>query len=257
VYANRPTAVLLPAPSLAEPDIVRRFLAFAQSAGPEKRAEAASALARAYLHSELTGPLCAEAEMAMMALLDDPWPLVRRALADALGGGADAPRPLILALASDQSDVAAAVLSRSPVLTDDDLVDCVAIGDVVAQSALARRPDLLPGAIAALAEIGHRDALLVLIGNREVGLSGGVLSRILARFGADAEVCQALLERPSLPAGLRAQIAVSTCVEQSPGASLAPCRRSGEGGSRRFRPRRDRIGSARAAAAQSRLLPGQ
>ncbi len=215
MYANRPTAVLLPAPSLAEPDIVRRFLAFAQSAGPEKRAEAASALARAYLHSELTGPLCAEAEMAMMALLDDPWPLVRRALADALGGAADAPRPLILALASDQSDVAAAVLSRSPVLTDADLVDCVAIGDVVAQSALARRPDLLPGAIAALAEIGHRDALLVLIGNREVGLSGGVLSRILARFGADAEVRQALLERPSLPAGLRAQIAVSTANELS------------------------------------------
>ena len=207
MYANRPTAVLLPAPSLAKPDIVRRFLAFAQSAGPEKRAEAASALARAYLHSELTVPRCAEAEMAIMALLDDPWPLVRRALADALGGAADAPRPLILALASDQSDVAAAVLGRSPVLTDADLVDCVAIGDV-AQSALARRPDLLPGAIAARAEIGHRDAILVLIGNREVGLAGGVLSRILVRFGADAEVRQALLERPSLPAGLRAQIAV-------------------------------------------------
>ena len=101
VYANRPTTVLLPAPSLAKPDIVRRFLAFVQCAGPEKRAEAASALARAYLHSDLTEPLRAEAEVAMMALLEDPWPLVRRALADALGGAAGAPRALILALASD------------------------------------------------------------------------------------------------------------------------------------------------------------
>ena len=111
-----------------------------------------------------------EAELAMTALLDDPSPLVRRALAEALGSAGDAPRPLILALASDQSDVAAAVLSRSPVLTDADLVDCVAIGDVVAQTALARRADLLPGAIAALAEIGQREAVLALIGNREVAL---------------------------------------------------------------------------------------
>jgi hypothetical protein len=74
VHANRPTAMLLPAPSFAKPDIVRRFLAFAQCAGPEKRAEAASALARAYLHSDLTVPLRAEAGLAMMALLDDPSP---------------------------------------------------------------------------------------------------------------------------------------------------------------------------------------
>jgi uncharacterized protein (DUF2336 family) len=215
VHANRPTAMLLPAPSFAKPDIVRRFLAFAQCAGPKKRAAAASALARAYLHSDLPASLREEAELAMMALLDDPSPLVRRALAEALGSAGDAPRPLILALASDQSDVAAAVLSRSPLLTDADLVDCVAMGDVIAQSALARRPDLKPGAIAALAEIGQRDALLALIGNREAALAAGAISRIFARFGADAEVREALLERPSLPAGLRAQIAVATANELS------------------------------------------
>jgi uncharacterized protein (DUF2336 family) len=205
--------VLLPAPSLAKPDIVRRFLAFVQCAGPEKRAEAASALARAYLHSDLTEPLRAEAEVAMMALLEDPWPLVRRALADALGGAAGAPRALILALASDQSDVAVAVLSRSPALSDADLVDFAAMGDVVTQSALARRTDLLPGAIAALAEVGQREAILALIGNREVCLAAVALSRILERFGADAEVREALLELPALPPGLRAQIVMATANE--------------------------------------------
>jgi uncharacterized protein (DUF2336 family) len=215
VHANRSTAMLLPAPSFAKPDIVPRFLAFAQCAGPEKRAEAASALARAYLHSDLAEPVRAEAELAMMALLDDPWPLVRRALADALGGARNAPRPLILALAADQPDVAAAVLGRSPALTDADLVDCAALGDVVAQMAIARRPDLKPGAIAALAEIGQREAVLALIGNREAALAAGALSRVLARFGADAEVREALLERPSLPAALRAQIAVATAKDLS------------------------------------------
>jgi uncharacterized protein (DUF2336 family) len=218
VHANRPTAMLLPAPSFAKPDIVRRFLAFAQCAGPEKRAEAASALARAYLHSDLTVPLRAEAGLAMMALLDDPSPLVRRALADALCGAGDAPRPLILALAADQSDVAAAVLSRSPALTDADLVDCAAMGDVVAQTAIALRSDLKPGAIAALAEIGQRDAVLALIGNREAALAAGALARILARFGADA-VREALIERPSMPAALRARIVVATADDMSAAAA--------------------------------------
>ena len=219
MHANRPTAMLLPTRSFAKPDIVRRFLAFAQCAGAEKRADGASALARAYLHSDLAAPIRAEAELAMTALLDDPSALVRRALADALGSAGGAPRPIILALAADPSDAAAAVLSRSPVLTDADLVDCVAMGDAVAQTAIARRPALLPGAIAALAEIGQRDAVLALIGNREAALTAEALTRILARFGADAEVREALLERPSLPAGLRARIVVATANELGVAAS--------------------------------------
>jgi uncharacterized protein (DUF2336 family) len=122
-------------------------------------------------------------------------------------------------LAADQPDVAAAVLSRSPVLTDADLVDCAATGDAVAQAAIARRPDLKPGAIAALAEIGQRDAIVTLIGNREAALPASALSRLLARFGDDADVREALLERPSLPASLRARIAVLTANDLSIAAS--------------------------------------
>ena len=57
--ANQP--MLLP-PSIAKPDIdiVRRFLAWAQSADADARAEGASALARAYLHSDLPEPVRAE-----------------------------------------------------------------------------------------------------------------------------------------------------------------------------------------------------
>ena len=219
MHANQPTVMLLPAPSFARPDIVRRFVAFAQCAGPEKRAEGASALARAYLHSDLTAPLRAEAELAMITLLNDPSALVRRTLADALAGARDAPRLLILTLAADQPDVAAVVLSRSPVLTDADLVDCATMGDAVAQTAIARRPDLKPGAIAALAEIGGRDAVLALIGNGEAALPAAALERILSRFGADAEAREALLQRPSLPACLRARIVVETAKDMSVAAT--------------------------------------
>ncbi|MGA8653857.1 MAG: DUF2336 domain-containing protein, partial [Xanthobacteraceae bacterium] len=143
--AIRPAVAFLPAPLFARSDIVRRFLAWAQRANEDERAEAASALARAYLYSDLTPSLRNEAALAMTAQLDDPSALVRRALAEALSGASEAPRHLILALAGDEPDVAAPVLQRSPVLTDADLVDCAAVAGVIAQSALARRPDLSPG----------------------------------------------------------------------------------------------------------------
>jgi uncharacterized protein (DUF2336 family) len=215
--ANRPMTALLAAPSFAKPDlpscakpdIVRRFLAWAQSADADARAEGASALARAYLHSELAVALRAEAVLAMTALLDDPSVLVRRALAEALCYSSEAPRPLILALAADEPEAAAAVLSRSPVLTDADLADCATSGDLAAQMALARRPNLPPGATAALAEIGEPDAVLTLIGNPEIDLPAELLNLIFSRFSEDASVRGALLERSFLPPALRARIAVA------------------------------------------------
>ena len=59
-------------------------------------------------------------------LLDDPSPLVRRALAEALAASEEAPPSIIIALPSDQPEIAALVLERSPLLLDADLVDAVA-----------------------------------------------------------------------------------------------------------------------------------
>jgi uncharacterized protein (DUF2336 family) len=221
--ANQPMIELPPPsfakPDFAQPDIVRRFLAWAQCADSETRAEGASALARAYLYSDFKASMRAEAVLAMTALVDDPSVLVRRALAEALCSANEAPRPLILALAADESDIAASVLQRSPVLTDADLVECAAAGDVVAQTALARRPNLPPGAIAALAGTGQLDAVLALIGNLEIDIPAETLSRIFARFSGDPNVREALLERPFLPASLRARIVVALAKDLSAEAS--------------------------------------
>ena len=64
--------------------IVRQFLHWVRQAPAGERAEATSALARAYLYSDLSSDDRAAAEGAMIMLLDDPSPLVRRALAEAL-----------------------------------------------------------------------------------------------------------------------------------------------------------------------------
>ena len=118
------------------------------------------------------------------------------------------------------------MLQNSPVLTEADLVDCIATGDAEAQTALALRRDLPPRAKAALAEIGRRDAILALIGNFEIDCPAEWLGGVFDRFGDDAALRDKLLERPALPAALRARIAVAAAKDLGVEASLwmAPAR---------------------------------
>ena len=119
--------------------IVRQFLQWVCCAPAGERAEATSALARAYLHSDLSTDDLAAAEGAMIMLLDDPSPLVRRALADVFASSQKAPQIVVNALAADQPDVALPLLSRSPLLLEDDLVDLIATGQEETQIAIAGR----------------------------------------------------------------------------------------------------------------------
>src|ERR1700734_3405133 len=122
--------------------IVRDFLQWIRTAPASERAEATSALARAYLYSDLSPDDLGAAEGAMLMLLDDPSPLVRRPLADARAGSPDAPPAIVLALAADQPQIAAPVYALSPLLVDADLVDAVATGNEDVQIAIASRSGL-------------------------------------------------------------------------------------------------------------------
>src|SRR5262249_31153757 len=115
--------------------IMRDFLAWAATAPAVSRADGARALARAYLATDLSLADRREAEMALTRLLDDPSPLVRLALAEIFAASVNAPHHVVSVLACDQSEIAAPVLGYSPLLTDAELIDCAAIGDVYAQSA--------------------------------------------------------------------------------------------------------------------------
>ena len=124
--------------------IVRHFLDWVRTAPAGKRAEATAALARAYLYSDLSADDAAAAEGAMLMLLDDPSPLVRRALADALAASPSAPPAVMMALAADQPQIAAPVLALSPLFVDADLVNAVATGNEEIQIAIASRSGLQP-----------------------------------------------------------------------------------------------------------------
>ena len=183
--------------------IVRQFLQWIRTAPAAERADATSALARAYLYSELSPDDRAAAEGALLLLLDDPSPLVRAALAQALASSEDAPPAVILALATDQPEIARHVLAHSPLLVDADLVDAVATSGPQAQSAIARRAPLPCAVSAAIAEVGAPDACLVLIENEHAEIVAFSLDRIVERFGHLGAIREALLARHALPATTR------------------------------------------------------
>ena len=191
--------------------IVRHFLQWVRTAEAAERAEATSALARAYLYSDLSHDDRIAAEGAMIMLLDDPSPLVRHALADALGSSRDAPATVVHALVNDQPDIAMLVLERSPLLLDSDLVDALAVGGADVQSAIARRETLPRSVAAAIAEVGSAEACLTLIENSGAEIAAFSLDRIVERFGHLAAVRESLLAWPELPAAIRQVLVVKLC----------------------------------------------
>ncbi|SIQ11371.1 Uncharacterized conserved protein, DUF2336 family [Rhizobium sp. RU20A] len=139
----------------------------------------------------------------MTFLLDDPSPKVRLALAEAIADSADAPRSLILPLAADQPEVAYTVIFRSPVLTDDDLVDLAARGTAELRGVIAARRQISPGISAAIVEIGGLAEMLILLDNDNAVLTPRTLRRIAERFGHVPEARERLLAHSALPSDVR------------------------------------------------------
>jgi uncharacterized protein (DUF2336 family) len=188
--------------------IVREFLHWVRTAPAGERAEATSALARAYLYSDLSADDLGAAEGAMLMLLDDPSPLVRRALADALAASPSAPPAVVIALAADQPQIAAPVYALSPLFVDADLVDAAATGGAIIQAAIASRAGLPCSVAAAIAEVGSAESCLLLVENNSADLAPLSVDRIVERFGHLAAIREALLMRDDLPAATRQALVI-------------------------------------------------
>jgi uncharacterized protein (DUF2336 family) len=183
--------------------IVRHFLDWIRSAPAGQRAEATGALARAYLYSDLSVDDAAAAEGAMLMLLDDASPLVRRALADTLAASPSAPPAIVLALAADQPQIAAPVLALSPLFIDADLVDAVATGVGAVQTAIASRAALPRSVAAAIAEVGTAESCLVLVENGDADIAPFSIDRIAERHGHLAAIREPLLAREDIAPATR------------------------------------------------------
>src|ERR1700744_6388427 len=186
--------------------IVRQFISWIKTAPAGERAEATRALARAWLISDLSEDDRTAAEGALLMLLDDPSPLVRRAMSEVFAHSMEAPAAIVQALATDQPSVALPILQHSPLLIDADLVDIVATGNSQMQCAVARRVALPPPVCAAIAEVGSAAAALELIENPSAELPPFSWDRIVERHGHLAAIRESMLVLDDLPAATRAAL---------------------------------------------------
>ena len=189
--------------------IVRHFLKWIGNARVAERAAAAGALAHALLDHQIAFEDRCEAEAALTLLLDDPSPKVRAALAEALSMSPHAPPQIVAALASDQDEVAARVLVRSPLLTDVDLIDRVASSRASVQALIATRAIVSMSLSAAIAEVGALEACLALARNEGAQIASLSFRRMAERFGHEAALREALLADPRLPGECRHMLLVA------------------------------------------------
>lgn len=180
--------------------IIQHFLKWVDTAKVSERAAAASVLARAYAFSDLCFDDRCTAEAALTLLLDDPSPKVRLAMAKSLSLSHNAPAQIIAALASDQPEIAAVVLLRSPQFDDADLIDRVAGGSAAIQQLIAMRPSVSLALSAAIAETGDCAACTELLRNTGAEIAALSLRRIAERHGDDATLRETMLSGRWLPA---------------------------------------------------------
>ncbi|PRD42275.1 hypothetical protein C5748_17615 [Phyllobacterium phragmitis] len=188
--------------------IIEHFLKWIGGAPVAQRQVAASALARAYLQSNLSLEERCAAEAALTLLLDDPSPKVRAAIAEAFSISHHAPLQIVMALANEQVEISGFILARSPLFSDIDLIDRVAMGEEPVQRLIAMRPQVSFALSAAIAEVAAPAACTDLLRNSAAQIASVSFRRLAERLGHNARVRAALLEHKHLPADCRHMLAV-------------------------------------------------
>lgn len=131
---------------------------------------------------------------------------LRQALSERLAVMEDVPLRLVLQLANDEITVASPVLTKSPVLTDMDLIYIIKAHGPEYWRAIAAREYLSPLIIDVLADTRDVDTAGTLSANDRLKLTGHALD-MLARMAQEHEdVARPLLSRAELPERIARQL---------------------------------------------------
>jgi len=109
-------------------------------------------------------------------LMRDVEMSLRRSVADQLAAEADVPRDLAILLANDEIDVAFPILSLSPVLFDEDLIEIIRGRTVEQQMAITKRPNLGETVSDALVEAGEESVIRSLLLNPNAEISSKTMA---------------------------------------------------------------------------------
>lgn len=181
--------------SLTQDDI-RRLV---KGDSPEQRALATRKICEQIDQRDLSESERVYATKILDHLANDVAELVRKSLAVTLQNSPNLPHDLALRLARDVDAVAAPVLTNSPVLTEEDLVEIVLAGSPSKQIAVANRNELSSGLTEVIAMYGCRDAVETVALNEGASFSDDAYAGVLSRFDADEGIKGALIGREELP----------------------------------------------------------
>jgi uncharacterized protein (DUF2336 family) len=149
-------------------------------------------------------------EPAEMALFDDVLSqltgemeeAVRVELAERMADAAQPPRRLISQLTTDSFAVAEPVLTRSPALTDEDLLKVAAGRDQSRLRAISRRFRVPETVSDAIVKHGDDDTLGVLLRNENAKLSRAAHEAAVDRASVNPTLHEAVVDRHALPPDL-------------------------------------------------------
>jgi uncharacterized protein (DUF2336 family) len=133
---------------------------------------------------------------------------IRIALAERLASSADAPHELILLLADDRIEVARPVLARSPILSDEDLLNVIEHRSTDHHIAVAERPAIGETVSAALARSECEAVLITLLRNATAKISHLTFDHLVGRARDLASLHEPLAGRPDLPPVLASRMYV-------------------------------------------------
>jgi uncharacterized protein (DUF2336 family) len=108
---------------------------------------------------------------------------VRRTLAERLAEQEDAPEDLVVALANDEIEVAHAILIKSEVLKDPELIEIVQHRTMEHQVAIAIRPKLSEQVSDALVETDNEEVITTLLSNEGALISNTTMGHLVEQSG--------------------------------------------------------------------------
>ncbi len=165
----------------------------------EERAIAAHKICRSIDQAPLSRTERQSAEAIMEIMAADAVDLVRRSLAVTLKNSPHLPRHIAQKLSKDIDSIAFPVISSSPSLTDDDLIEVVRSGTALRQVAVAKRKTVTAKVVNVLAKDGREIAVATAVRNNGATFDTQAYDTALGRFGDRAKVTDAFIDREVLP----------------------------------------------------------
>jgi uncharacterized protein (DUF2336 family) len=166
----------------------------------EARAETAAKVAGEYGVGSLSKTEREIAQEIFRVMAKDIELLVRETLSQSLKEIPDVSSDIARILAEDESDsVALPILEFSKALTEQDLIEIIAVCAPVRHVAVARRENVSAKVSDAIVEKGHEDAVVALVSNKTAQIAEKTFNKVIDKFGESKRVQEPLVKRERLP----------------------------------------------------------